>query len=57
MPKLTVTVDPKLCIAAAACIAEAPELFELDEDNVAFVSISQPDGGDPGTGEAIAVRG
>ena len=42
MPKLTVTVDPKLCIGAAACIAEAPEFFQLDEDNIAFATVPQP---------------
>lgn len=42
MAKLTVTVDSKLCIGAAACIAEAPELFQLDEDNVASVTFTQP---------------
>ena len=42
MAKLTVTVDSHLCIGAAACIAEAPELFQLDEDNIASVNVPQP---------------
>jgi ferredoxin len=42
--KLTVKVDTKLCIGAASCVATAPKLFKLDEDNVAYLV-------DPATGE------
>ena len=35
--KLTVSVDPDLCIGAASCIATAPHLFQLDEDNIAYL--------------------
>ena len=34
---LTVTIDRSLCIGAAACIGVAPDLFELDEDNIAVL--------------------
>ena len=36
MPRLTVSIDPALCIGAASCVASAPELFQLDEDNIAY---------------------
>jgi ferredoxin len=42
MPKLTITVDPNLCIGAAACVGTAPQYFQLDEDNIASVSVPQP---------------
>ncbi len=42
MPKLSVTVDPSLCIGAAACVGSAPRYFQLDEDNVASLSVPQP---------------
>lgn len=42
MPKLTVAVDPTLCIGAAACVDAAPQYFQLDEDNISFVSVPQP---------------
>ena len=37
MPKLKVTVDPDLCIAAAACMGSAPKFFRMDDDNRAVV--------------------
>ncbi|MDQ6665160.1 MAG: ferredoxin [Acidobacteriota bacterium] len=37
MPRITVKIDPKVCIAAAACVATEPEVFVLSEDNVAVV--------------------
>jgi ferredoxin len=43
--KVTVKVDSKLCIAAASCVNVAPQFFDLDEDNVAFLI-------DPATKEA-----
>lgn len=42
MPKLSVTIDPNLCIGAAACVGTAPQYFQLDEDNVASLSVPQP---------------
>jgi ferredoxin len=37
MPKLKVTVDPDLCIAAAACMGSAQKFFRMDDDNRAVV--------------------
>ena len=37
MPKLTIKVDPDLCIGAASCVTIAPETFQLNEENKAFV--------------------
>ncbi|MBI3572580.1 MAG: ferredoxin [Candidatus Kerfeldbacteria bacterium] len=38
VPKITrIEVDRELCIGAATCVAVAPELFELDEENKAIV--------------------
>ena len=34
---VTVKVDTKLCIAAASCVNIMPQLFDLDEENVAFL--------------------
>ena len=36
---LSVTIDRSLCIGAAACIGIAPELFELDEENIAVLKV------------------
>ena len=38
MPKLKVTVDPDLCIAAASCMGSAPKFFRMDDDNLAVVA-------------------
>lgn len=35
--KLTITVDPDLCIGAASCVTIAPETFQLNEENKAYV--------------------
>jgi ferredoxin len=35
--KITVKVDPDLCIGAASCVTIAPETFELNDENKAFV--------------------
>lgn len=32
-----IKVDRDLCIGAASCIAVYPEIFELDEDNIAVI--------------------
>jgi ferredoxin len=37
MPKLTIKVDPDLCIGAASCVTIAPETFQLNEENKAYV--------------------
>lgn len=35
--KITVKVDPDLCIGAASCVTIAPDTFELNEENKAYV--------------------
>ena len=35
--KLTITVDPDLCIGAASCVTIAPETFQLNDENKAVV--------------------
>ncbi len=35
--KLKITVDRNSCIGAASCVAIAPEVFELDDDNKSVV--------------------
>lgn len=37
MPKLRIKVDPDLCIGAASCVTIAPESFQLNEENKAYV--------------------
>lgn len=37
MPKITVKVDPDLCIGAASCVTIAPETFQLNDENKAYV--------------------
>lgn len=37
MPKIKVVVDPDLCIGAASCVTIAPETFQLNEENKAWV--------------------
>ena len=39
---ITITIDRSLCIGAAACISAAPELFQLDEDNIAETKTPNP---------------
>lgn len=35
--KLRIKVDPDLCIGAASCVTIAPETFQLNEENKAYV--------------------
>ena len=35
--KLTIKVDPDLCIGAASCVTVAPDTFELNDENKAYV--------------------
>lgn len=35
--KITVKVDPDLCIGAASCVTIAPETFQMNEENKAWV--------------------
>lgn len=46
MPKIRVVVDPDLCIGAASCVTIAPETFQLNEENKAWVLDhgNEPDG-------------
>ena len=37
MSKITIKVDPDLCIGAASCVTIAPETFQLNEENKADV--------------------
>ncbi|MFC1787615.1 ferredoxin [Patescibacteria group bacterium] len=37
MPKIKVVVDPDLCIGAASCVTIAPETFQLNQENKAWV--------------------
>ena len=46
MPKIRVVVDPDLCIGAASCVTIAPDTFQLNEENKAWVFDhgQEPDG-------------
>lgn len=35
--KITVKVDPDLCIGAASCVTIAPETFQMNDENKAYV--------------------
>jgi len=37
MPRIRVQVDPDLCIGAASCVTIAPETFQMNEENKAWV--------------------
>ncbi len=37
MPKIRVKVDEDLCIGAASCVTIAPDTFQLNAENKAFV--------------------
>lgn len=37
MPRIQVKVDEDLCIGAASCVTIAPETFQLNDENKAFV--------------------
>ena len=37
MPKLKIKVDPDLCIGAASCVTIAPETFQMNDENKAYV--------------------
>lgn len=44
--KITVKVDPDLCIGAASCVTIAPETFQMNAENKAWVLDhgEEPDG-------------
>lgn len=37
MRKITIKVDPELCIGAASCVTITPEIFQLNDENKAIV--------------------
>jgi ferredoxin len=39
---MKVTVDPELCEANALCVAEAPEVFDLRNDEVVDIVLPEP---------------
>jgi ferredoxin len=39
---MKVTVDPDLCEANALCVAEAPEVFDLTDDEVVDILPPEP---------------
>jgi ferredoxin len=39
---MKVIVDPDLCEANALCVAEAPEVFDLTDDEVVDILLQQP---------------
>ncbi|MBI2303941.1 MAG: ferredoxin [Chloroflexi bacterium] len=45
--KLRITVDRDLCIGVANCVAIAPQVFALDDENRA--TVVHPQGADEGT--------
>jgi ferredoxin len=39
---MKVTVDPDLCEVNALCVAEAPDVFELNDDEVVDILLPEP---------------
>ena len=39
---MKVIVDPDLCEANALCVAEAPEVFDLSDDEVVDIVLPEP---------------
>jgi ferredoxin len=39
---MKVTVDPDLCEANALCVAEAPDVFDLRDDEVVDIVLPEP---------------
>jgi ferredoxin len=39
---LKVIIDPDLCEANALCVAEAPEVFDLNDDEVVDILLPEP---------------
>ena len=44
MGKFRVVVDHDECEANAVCVGIAPEMFELDDDEVLHILVEEPDG-------------
>ena len=55
MPKLTIKVDPDLCIGAASCVTIAPETFQLNAENKAEVLDHGKEEGGPSYERVIEV--
>jgi ferredoxin len=45
MAKYTIEIDRELCIGDQACCAEAPNTYEMDDENIAIVT--NPEGDSP----------
>ncbi len=45
MAKYKIEVDPELCIGDQACCADAPDTFEMSDDDIAVVK--DPEGNAP----------
>jgi len=45
MAKYKIEIDRDLCVGDGACCGEAPNTFEMDDDNIAVVA--DPDGHSP----------
>lgn len=41
---MKVVVDPQECEANAVCVGIAPEVFDLDDDDVLHILVPEPDG-------------
>jgi ferredoxin len=39
---MKVTVDPELCEANGLCVAEAPDVFDLGDDEVVSIVLPEP---------------
>lgn len=46
MAKYKIEVDRDLCIGDGACVGEAPNTFEMDEENIAIVKSEDGDSDD-----------
>lgn len=49
---ITVTVDDNVCISSGRCVADLPDVFRFDEDEIAEV---KPDAALPGIDELVAL--
>lgn len=41
--KLAITADPKICIGAGLCVAEAPDIFGQDDEGTVVLLSDRPD--------------
>ena len=47
MPKITIKVEPDLCIGAASCVTVAPDYYRLNEENKVYVLDHGKEEGEP----------